>query len=214
MLTPVLILLHRKGKINSLTLGQSLTSYVDEKRLAMSGRCHDWATDTKYTLLTDKFLARTILIYLRWLTLVWLAVAFLLFMCSDLPFLSIGYLLVVLLLLSSLFDLLNSHEDEVKSNQATIQGKLSHRGNWYYLLKEAIIAILCLFVHTSVPSYTRCFDFFFLVIASMCSSFIVHTVLSNNDQPKITSNEPMSDLDTCGVGKESNYTLHERIKSD
>lgn len=152
-----------------------------QQRLPQSGRCHDWAAVTLYSISYDKFLTLSCLSWLRWLTWISFGVGILIHVFVPMAPREIGgYTLEALMLGTTVFDLGNLREKDLKQNRvktSQLRGPF-----WYDFTKFVCTAILLgVYFYSGMSRWTRSFEFYAFVFFSFLSAQIVTHVLSSVD---------------------------------
>jgi hypothetical protein len=123
-LTPQVAARPPRGTHTIRTVGVAFGDIDDTtilQRLALSGRCHDWAGNSVYTLSADKFMSYSLIAWLRWLN--WVGAGF--FFVFALQGLSFARAAVdVLAIAFTLLDVINMRSNQLEANrrQASVAG--------------------------------------------------------------------------------------------
>jgi hypothetical protein len=162
------------------TVGVAFASIDDTtilQCLALSGRCHDWAGNSVYTLSADKFMSYSLIAWLRWLNWIGAAVFFVFALGGGLPFARAA--VDVLAISFALLDAVNLRANQLDANrgQAAVRGfKLSIASE---LLKVSLHATL--FIASGYVLRASVFKFFefhiYLVISYLLSTFLHYVFL-------------------------------------
>ena len=145
------------------------------QRLDLSGRCHDWAGNSVYTLSADKFMSYSLIAWLRWLNWIGAAVFFLLALVGGLPCARAA--VDVLAISFTLLDVVNLRANQLAANRKQAAVGDFTRSCAAELLKLALH--VALFLALSLlwrASFWKFFEFHIYLLVSYLLSTFLHFV--------------------------------------